>query len=112
MSFPRYDRVPSHMESALKKYVETGRLHGDFLRAVMENNLVEAYGSADLKNRDAMEEWTMCLFNDIPASCWGDEETVNAWIESGGLEGKENNDIPPRIAKSQSASVRNRTRNQ
>jgi len=87
-NFPKYDRLPEQMQSAAKMYIEEGRLHSDFLRAVLENDLVESYGRADLTNQSAMKEWTMWLFNDVPANCWGDEETVEKWCESGGLNGQ------------------------
>ena len=81
------ERLPEHMQEGARSYVETGRPPGGFMRAVLCNDLMGAFSRADAANEAHMKEWTMWLFNDAPSGCWGDEETVNEWVESGGLEG-------------------------
>lgn len=82
-----YDRVPSHMQDGIRAYVETGRHPGGFLKAVLSNELVQAFNAADSTNRRYMDEWAAFLFNELPANCWGSRETVDEWVDQGGLEG-------------------------
>jgi hypothetical protein len=82
-----YLKVPPHMRDGLELYVNYGVMGGSFLTAVLENNLVEAFGHADETNRHAMFLWAMWLHNDAPRGCWGSPEAVKAWVASQGLEG-------------------------
>ena len=82
------DRVPEHMQASARAYVEKGKRPAGFLMAVLCNDLMRAFSRADGTNERHMKAWTMWLFNDAPSGCWGDEETVREWIESGGLNGR------------------------
>ncbi len=53
---------------------------GDFLKAVLENNLVEAFRRADLENRRDMYEIVQFCYNELPASAWGSPEKVKRWL--------------------------------
>lgn len=75
----KYDRLPEHMREPARAYVEHHQPTGDFLRAVLSNNLVDAFGKADADNRAAMGDWAHWLWNDIPAKCWGSASRVAAW---------------------------------
>jgi hypothetical protein len=77
------------MRQAMQAYVEHGQPPGDFLRAVLSNNLSEAFGRADNENTAIMREYVVWLCNDVPYSAWGSYEIVKAWVESGGLRGRE-----------------------
>ncbi len=79
-----YATLPEHMREGARDYVERGWKPGDFLRAVLENNLVEAFGHADLINRLAMDDWAKWLWNEAPKGCWGSPEKVAAWIKAKG----------------------------
>ena len=85
----RYDRLPEHMQEAARGYVEQGHPVGDFLRAVLENKLVESFAKADFINSDAIYEWATWLYNECPLPARGSAKAVNAWIKSGGLEGRD-----------------------
>jgi len=63
---------------------------GSFLLAVLSNNLTEAFGRADYINQQSMKDYCSFLYNYAPRGCWGSKETVNEWIESGGLKGNNN----------------------
>jgi hypothetical protein len=79
--------VPIHMVEGLRGYVEHGWKPGSFLRAVLENDLVESFACADSVNIRAMETWASWLYNDAPRLCWGSHEKVDSWIAHRGLEG-------------------------
>jgi hypothetical protein len=53
------------------------------MRAVLENNLVEAFGRADETNAARMRDWATWLFNEAPSTCWGSPEKVQAWLAEG-----------------------------
>ncbi len=49
------------------------------MRAVLTNNLVEAFACADCENHTAMGHWAMWLYNDVPSPAWGSAEKLDAW---------------------------------
>jgi hypothetical protein len=76
-----YDLIRPDMVDALRRYVFRGVLPGDFLTAVLENNLQEAVGHADHDNIRAIPAWVSLIYNDCPSLCWGSREAVAAWPE-------------------------------
>jgi hypothetical protein len=83
------EQFPGRMRQSMQAYVENGQPTGDFLRAVLSNDLCEAFARADDENTAIMREYVMWIYNDVPHSAWGSWETVKAWVESGGLRGRE-----------------------
>ena len=83
-----YDMLPKHMRGAARRYVEEGILPGDFLAAVLCNDLMESYVNADNINVSSMRSWVMWLYNDAPSACHGSMDIVRGWCELGGLHGK------------------------
>lgn len=80
--------VPSHMVDGVRAYVEHGTAPGKFLRAVLQNQLVEAVYFGDRVNRAALENWAIFAHNYLPIECWGSRSAVEAWIARGGLQRK------------------------
>lgn len=85
----KYDILPEHMRHGMKLYIEKGIPGGDFMTAVLENNLVEAFQRADNTNLDHMTEWARFLYWEMPSEAWGSPEKVQAWIDHRGMEGKQ-----------------------
>lgn len=83
----KYWRLPQHMQEGMRAYVERGQVPGSFLRAVLENNLYQAFVQADDINRRCMVDYAAFLESGLPAAAWGSAKEVDAWIELGGLEG-------------------------
>ena len=77
--------IPPHMHDAVRAYVEAGVPPGKFLRAVLQNQLVEAIYFGDRDNRAAIEGWAMFAHNYLPVDCWGSRTAVEAWIARGGF---------------------------
>ena len=71
---------PDILESLLR-YESKGIPTGDFLRAVLSNNLTEAFGRADDDNRATLFEIVAFAYNDMNAECWGSPEKYVAWLE-------------------------------
>jgi hypothetical protein len=81
--------VPSHMRGAVERYVMHGISPGNFLTAVLSNDLKEAFARADDDNAAAMHGWVRFLYNYTPSNSHGSPATFRAWIERGGLVGNE-----------------------
>ncbi len=79
--------IPDHMRSGLKFYILKGLPPGGFLRAVLSNDLIEAFGRADHINQHCVKNYVSFLYNYAPTSCWKSPENVTQWIKVGGLEG-------------------------
>jgi hypothetical protein len=75
-----YLGLPEHMREAARAYVEDRHKPGQFLTAVLENNLVEAFGRADSTNNAAMELWASWLYNECPSAAWGSRGKVIDWL--------------------------------
>jgi len=65
---------------ALNRYVVGHVPTGDFLRAVLSNNLVDSFSHADDENLTAMQEIVNHIYLEIPSRCWGSPEKVEAWL--------------------------------
>jgi hypothetical protein len=68
--------IPEHMMTG---YIERGVPVGDFLTAVLENNLSEACGRADDDNLENLPAYVAYLYNEAPSPCHGSPEKVRAW---------------------------------
>ena len=82
-----YDRLPEHMRTVARMYVERGFEPGGFLLAVLANDLKEAFVRADDVNRDRMFDWVAWLRNDVPRRCHGSRDAVSIWMAHDGMEG-------------------------
>ncbi|MCR4300672.1 MAG: hypothetical protein NUV51_03605 [Sulfuricaulis sp.] len=72
--------IPDRMMEALTRYVEQHVPTGDFLLAVLENNLSEAVGRADDENLQNLPAYVAYLYNEVPSTCHGSPEKVTAWL--------------------------------
>lgn len=79
--------VPPHMHRAIVRYVILGEMPGDFLQAVLSNDLMESFARADDTNRLAMWHWCNFLHNFSPSECFRSETRMLAWAEAGGAVG-------------------------
>lgn len=79
---PDKNLVPPHFRESLDAWVADARPTGDFLCAVLENNLKEAIGRADENALAALPHIVAFLYNDAPSSSWGSPANVAEW---GGL---------------------------
>lgn len=79
-----YEKLPEHLRQGVKLYIERGIPPGDFLRAVISNNLSESFARADIINKNRMFDIVSFFYNEAPASCWGSEKAFKDWINRGG----------------------------
>lgn len=73
--------MPDNTREAIDDYVKYGEC-GDFLEAVLTNNLTEAVRRADDHNLEALPAIVRYAYNHIPAECWGSREKIKAWRDA------------------------------
>lgn len=73
-----YD-IPEITRESIDAWVQDAKPTGGFLRAVLENNLREAFARADNDNSAAMHDIVSYLYNEVPGLCWGSPERVAEW---------------------------------
>ncbi len=76
--------IPARMMSGIRRYIDDGTPTGDFLRAVIGNDLQEAVGRADDENLANLPAYIGYFYNEAPLPCWGSKEKMQAWIDRGG----------------------------
>lgn len=86
--FDRGVFLPVWMIHTLKEYVIRGVTPGNFMYAVLSNDLKEAFGRADECSASAMRTLVTFCYNEIPGNAWGSPEIVDNWVKSGGLKGQ------------------------
>jgi hypothetical protein len=78
-----YRAIPTRMHGPITRYVYAHRQPGDFLTAVLSNNLIEAVSRADAENQVALADWVKLVYNHLPSNCWGTPGRVRAWVTEG-----------------------------
>jgi hypothetical protein len=84
----KYD-IPLTCATGLAEYAVYGRQVGGFLTAVLCNDLMDACGRADATNKALIPAYAKILYNDMPSGCYGSGAKHDAWIDLGGLVGRE-----------------------
>lgn len=67
---------------SLDLYVKQGIPTGDFLKAVLSNDLMEAVGRADHWNQKTLVNICGYIYNELPKDCWGSPARVANWLDS------------------------------
>lgn len=73
--------IPERMIGGLRRYVDNRIPPGDFLQAVICNDLVEACGRADAENARNLPAYVAWLYNEAPRPCWGSRDAMEAWLK-------------------------------
>lgn len=93
--------IPQSIIEGLDRYAKHYIPTGGFLRAVLEHDLFEAVGRADLGNQMALAEIVIYIYNELPVGCHGSKEKVDAWLARRTMDlaitisGRGNDDIDP-----------------
>lgn len=72
--------VPEHLIDLLLRYIINRIDPGSCLTAVLENDLMEAFGRADIKTAMGMRHICEFIYNYTPNVCHGSPERVKAWL--------------------------------
>ena len=78
-----YGRLPPHLQGGVRRYIEKGIPPGDFLTAVITNDLFLAIGHADDTSLAALRDIVRFFYNEVPSKCWGTPEKMKTWIKAG-----------------------------
>ncbi|MDP3703891.1 MAG: hypothetical protein Q8R78_05845 [Candidatus Omnitrophota bacterium] len=77
----RQFRISDHMMDAIRRYIDEGLRPGDFLTAVIDNDLKEAVSRADDENLANLPAFICYFYNEAPAGCWGSRENRLAFLK-------------------------------
>jgi hypothetical protein len=77
-----YSRIRPDIREALDNWGSGDAPYcGDFLRAVLSNDLREAVGRADNDNLRTLPAIVGYVYNELPGNCHGSPEIVAEWAE-------------------------------
>lgn len=79
----RFPLVPMHTIGGLTRYWKDHCPVGDFLIAVLSNNLIEACCRADHHNLPAIQEICKFVYNEMPSESHGSLEKMEKWLCDG-----------------------------
>jgi len=77
-----HELLPTHMVEGVIAYFEQGIPPGDFLKAVLANDLVGAFAHADSINKLRIGDFIQWLYWHPPGRPfgWGSYEAVDKWV--------------------------------
>ena len=75
------DDIKPSVMVAITRWVENGTPTGCFVRACLENNLLEAVIAADDENLKALPQIVLYLYGNVPGPCWGSAAKCAAWAD-------------------------------
>ena len=73
--------IPGYMHGAIVRYYEEGIPPGDFLTALINNDLRETFLRADDTNAQCVKSYVTWFFNQAPAGSWGHATAVENWVK-------------------------------
>lgn len=73
--------IPERMMGGIQRYIDDRIRPGDFLQAVISNDLKLAVGYADEENLRNLPAYVAYFYNEAPSNCWGSRSTMKAWLE-------------------------------
>ncbi len=73
--------IPEYMMGPLQRYIKERSPVGDFLTAVICNDLKGAVDRADDTNLANIPAYVGYLYNEAPSGCWGSQEAMARWLE-------------------------------
>ena len=78
----QYADIPVDMQDSLKRYVIEKIKPGDFLSAVITNDLWRAVGHADAINLPLLKTYVQWFYNRSPSGCRGSVSAMEKWLAS------------------------------
>lgn len=81
--------IPRPMWNAIVEYIVQGHPVGDFLAALLSNDLMQAAAKADAMNLPRLPDYAQFLYNCAPAGCFGSKAAFSEWLRTGGVIGRQ-----------------------
>ena len=72
--------IPGRMMGGIERYIEHRVKPGDFLTAIICNNLKMAVMTADEENIANLPAYMDYFYNHVPSNCWGSEAVLKDWL--------------------------------
>lgn len=79
----RKHKIPPRMHPGIINYLVHHQLPGDFLQAIIANNLRAAVERADDENIHLLPAYVSFFYNHAPLGSWGSAKAYKKWIEQG-----------------------------
>ena len=79
--------IPEYMHGGIIRFYEDYLPPGDFLTAVIDNDLKEAAGRADSTNINCLKNYVMWFYNHAPGGTWGRQGATHDWLMKGADDG-------------------------
>ncbi len=74
-------KIPDHMWGGIERYINEHIPPGEFLQAIICNDLREAVGRADDENIVNIPAFVSFFYNYAPGNCWGSIEEYKEWLK-------------------------------
>lgn len=71
--------IPEYMHAGIIRYLSEGVIPGDFLLAVLSNDLKESVLRADDANVEIVHVYARFLYQYAPIASWGSREIIRTW---------------------------------
>ena len=78
----RGQSIPERMKPGILRYIAQHIKPGDFLCAVIKNDLCHAVCRADDENIALLQVYIAYFHNEAPGACWGSPERMEAWLSA------------------------------
>lgn len=75
--------IPDRMMGGIRRYIDDRIKPGQFLIAVICNDLSDAVGQADDENMDNLPAYVAYFHNESPSTCWGSKKKMEEWLKGG-----------------------------
>ena len=76
-----YSKVPvDYMVNPIRHYIEKRIPPGDFLTAIICNDLFKATRHADKVNAKNLIAWVNFFYNEVPTIVWGSKKKMEDWL--------------------------------
>lgn len=86
-----YSEIPEHIRGGIERYLTELRAPGDFLTAVITNDLRGAFARADEESLKALRLLNRWFYNRAPSSAHGSLDAMRRWLTA------QENDIVSRL---------------
>lgn len=77
-----WDKIPVHLQAGLGRYLYNHAKPGDFLMAVLSNDLMGALAHGDEESIAGLRDLIAYLYWEVGVDCYGSKETVDKWLKN------------------------------
>ena len=81
-----WNRIPEHLKGGLERYLSHHIPPGDFLMAVLTNDLMGCFKHGDEKSLAGLKDILAFLYWEVGLDCYGNKEKVILWIHQRSVE--------------------------